>query len=203
MELYINSAQLALKIKSIAEQADALSGHALAYEEMVALPCFGQIILRFALNTGTYTPDTLDKYESMLYSIAGDGFMTDLMGSVYRKAGVDYASLDRRLLELNDRFKDEKIVPSAHAGGIRADASSLLSIAGLDTGLPVWEIQADGGEYMILVFGNESRKLASLETPIKLTVAETDARMCTGPIKAAAYCKRHNISLVRALADSL
>ncbi len=201
--MYINSAQLALKIKSIAKQADALSGHALAYEEMVALPCFGQIILRFALNTGTYTPDTLDKYESMLYSIAGGGFMTDLMGSVYRKAGVDYASLDRRLLELNDRFKDEKIVPSAHAGGIRADASSLLSIAGLETGLPVWEIQADGGEYMILVFGNESRKLASLETPIKLTVAETDARMCTGLIKAAVYCKRNNISLIRILADSL
>ena len=201
--MYINSAQLALKIKSIAKQADALSGHALAYEEMVALPCFGQIILRFALNTGTYTLDTLDKYESMLYSIAGDGFMTDLMGSVYRKAGMDYASLDRRLLELNDRYKDEKIVPSAHAGGIKADASSLLKTAGLDTGLPVWEIQADGGEYMILVFGNESRKLTSLEAPIKLTAAEVDGRMCAGLIKAAAYCKRHNISLVRALADSL
>lgn len=202
MELYINSRQLALRIESVAKQADVMSGHALAYEEMVALPYFGQIILRFALNTDTYTPDVLDGYESMLYRIAGDKFMTDLMGSVYRKAGVDYASLDRRLLKLNDRFKDEKILSSAHAGGIRADASSLLKTAGLDAGLPVWEIQADRGEYTILVFGKESRKLTSLEAPIKLTAAEVDGRMCAGLIKAAAYCKRQNISLVRVLADS-
>ena len=201
--MYINSAQLALNIKSIAEQADALSGHALAYKEMVALPCFGQIILRFTLNADAYTPDDLDRYESLLSGIAGDGFMTDFMGSVYRKAGVDYASLDRRLLELNDRFKDEKIVPSVHADGIREDASALLKMAGLDAALPVWEIQADGDEYTLLVLGKEIRKLANLETPIKLTVAEADGRMCTGLIKAAVYCKRNSISLIRVLADSL
>ena len=77
--MYIDSIQLAIKIESIAKQADALSGHALAYEEMVALPYFGQIILRFTLNVDAYTPDVLDRYESMLYRIAGDEFMTDLM----------------------------------------------------------------------------------------------------------------------------
>ncbi|MCR4622625.1 MAG: hypothetical protein K5663_11150 [Clostridiales bacterium] len=199
--MYIDSKQLTQSIETVAKKANIMSDHVLVYEEMVAIPCFGQIILRFSLNMETCTPDDLDRYESLLYGIAGDEFMTDLMGSVYRKAGADYAALDRRLLELNDRFESETLIPSAHADGIKADASALLSAAGLDTALPVWEIQADRGEYTLLLLGNESRKLATLETPVKLTVAEADGRMCTGLFKAAVYCKRHGISLIRVLAD--
>ncbi len=199
--MYIDSEQLTKRIKKIAESAYIMSTHALVYEETVAIPCFGQIILRFDLNRETCTPDDLDRYERLLYMITGDEFMTDLMGSVYRKAGADYAALDRRLLEFNERFGNETLIPSAHADGIKADASALLSAAGLDTALPVWEIQTDNGEYTLLLLGKESRKLAALETPVKLTVAEADGRMCTGLFKAAVYCKRHGISLIRVLAD--
>ena len=198
--MYIDSEQLTQSIKKVAENAYEMSDHALVYEETVAIPCFGQIILRFDLNSETCTPDDLDRYENLLYRIAGDEFMTDLMGSVYRKAGADYAALDRRLFEFNERFGNETLIPSAH--GIKADASALLSAAGLDTALPVWEIQADNGKYALLLLGKESRKLAALETPVKLTVAEADGRMCAGLFKAAVYCKRRGISLIRVLADA-
>ena len=74
MELYIESEQLTKRIKKVAESADTMSDHVLVYEEMVAIPCFGQIILRFDLNIETCTPDDLDRYESLLYGIAGDEF---------------------------------------------------------------------------------------------------------------------------------
>ena len=55
----------------------------LSYEEYIALPYYGQIILRFMLHEDTVTLDDLDRYENLLNSIVGDEFLTDFMGTVY------------------------------------------------------------------------------------------------------------------------
>ena len=197
--MYIFNDRLQERIRKIAREADARSGRRIAYEEFVAVPYFGQIVLRFSLAGSGYTLDDLDAYESLLGDIAGEEFMTDFMGSVYREAGVDYSCLEERLIGMNDRFRDEPVAPSVHAPGIRSDAAYLLKTAGLDTGLPVWEIQAEEGGCLLLLMGKENRKVLSLDSPVKLTVAETDERACTGLIRAAAFSRRNRISLARAL----
>ena len=71
--------------------------------------------------------------------------------------------------------------------------------AGIDENRQAWEIQVDGDEYTLLLFGEEGKTLAQLDQPLKLTVAETRQAPCEGLIRATAYCRRNGISLVRIL----
>ena len=197
--MYIFSRELTERIMEISREADIQSGHVLLYEEFIALPCFGQIILRFSLNKEDYTLEDLDQYETMLNRIAGNDFLCDFMGSVYRKAGVDYSGLEQRMIQMNDQFADELILPSSHSAGIAADAALLLKAAGLPADRRVWEIQPEGDEYLLLLMGEENRPVMSIADPVRLSVAEADERSCTGLIRAALYCRRNHISLVRVL----
>ena len=200
--LYILSERLQERIREIAREADARSDHLIAYEEFVAVPYFGQIVLRFSLPGSGYTLDDLDAYESMLGGIAGEEFVTDFMGSVYRDAGIDYSRLEERLVGMNEWFRDEAVTPSVHAPGIRADAVSLLKAAGLDAGLPVWEIQAEEDGCTLILLGKENRAVLSLDEPVRITVMEADERVCIGLIRAAAFCRRNRISLARVLSGA-
>ena len=196
--MYITGETVTRRIAEIAKEADARSGHAVSYEEYIAIPYVGQIILRFNLNRETFTPDDLDRYERMLAEIAGDEFLVDFMGSVYRKAGVDFASVWDRLADMRQKYAGETIPPSVHSEGIAADVKTLLSLAGIDENRQAWEIQVDD-RYTLLLFGEEGKTLARLEQPLKLTVAETRQAPCEGLIRATAYCRRNGISLVRIL----
>lgn len=197
--MYILSKELSERIAEISQEVEAQSDHILIYEEFIALPCYGQIMLRFTLNKEDYSLEDLDQYETMLNAIAGNDFLCDFMGDVYRKAGVDYSKLEQRLIQMNDQFADEPILSSSHSAEIVADAALLLKAAGLPANRRVWEIQLDDDEYTLLLMGKESRSIVSISDPMKLSVAEVDERSCTGLIKGAFYCRRNHISLVRVL----
>ena len=70
--MYITGETVTRRIAEIAKEADARSGHAVSFEEYLAIPYVGQIILRFNLNREAFTLDDLDRYEQMLAEIAGD-----------------------------------------------------------------------------------------------------------------------------------
>ncbi len=199
--MYILSKELTERIAGISQEADTQSGHVLLYEEFIALPYFGQIILRFTINKEEYSLEDLDQYETILNRIAGKDFLCDFMGDVYRKAGVDYSKLDQRMIQMNERFADEQMLQSSHSARIAADAALLLKVAGLPGDRRVWEIQVEDDEYTLLLMGKESKSIVSITDPIKLSVMEVNERICTGLIKGAFYCRRNHISLVRILLD--
>ncbi len=199
--MYILSKELSERIAEISQEVEAQSDHILIYEEFIALPCYGQIMLRFTLNKEDYSLEDLDQYETMLNAIAGNDFLCDFMGDVYRKAGVDYSMLDQRMIQMNERFADEQMLQSSHSARIAADAALLLKAAGLPGDRRVWEIQVEDDEYTLLLMGKESKSIVSITDPIKLSVMEVNERICTGLIKGAFYCRRNHISLVRILLD--
>lgn len=199
--LYIHSKELTERIREISRETEMLTDGLVSFEESVAVPCFGQIVLRFTLKGEYCTAEYLDRYEALLYHIAGDDFLCDFMGSVYRKAGADYTGLEQRLISMSERFGDEAVIPSSHADGISRDAAALLQAAGLETDRPVWEIQAEDGGYTLLLMGKEDRHVLSVSDPVRLTVREADARACTGLMKGSLYCRRNHISLIRLLTD--
>ena len=199
--MYITNEKLLEKIAGIAKEADRRSGHSIAFEEYIAIPVAGNIILRFMLNGEDYTLDDLDRYERMLAEIAGDEFLVDFMGSVYRKVGVDYSGLWDRLVRMNTLYADETLSPSVHSQGIREDGAELLKTAGLDPDRDVWEIQVEDGAFTLMLFGETNRTVAEITEPVKMTVMETDRAASEGLLRATAYCRRNGISLARLLLE--
>lgn len=197
--MYLNSEGLLSRIREIAAEADRRTQGRLRYEEHIALPAYGQIILRFTLEAERVSPDELDRYEALLYEIVGDEFLIDFMGSVYRRAGADLADMDARFAEMAARYADEKLDPSVHAAGIRADAAKLLEKAGLSPGARVWEIQADGDELLLLVFGKSGTPLRTVDDSLK--AGEVDELPCLGLFRAAVHAKKAKVSLARVLLD--
>ena len=197
--MYIQSEKLQARIREISREAARQAGGVIAFEEFVAVPYYGQIVLRYMLNIDSFTLEDLDRYENLLNENAGGDFLCDFMGSVYQKAGVDYSGIWQHLAEMNDRFADEEIIPSIHADGIREDAVFLLKTAGLNPESPVWEIQAEGNEFTLILLGKENRQISSVTEPVRLTVEETDNRVCSGLMKGTFHCRRNHISLARIL----
>ena len=199
--MYLKSRQLSERIKAVTEEADRLTDHVCAFEEFIALPFFGQIILRFNLNKDEFTVKEVWRFESILRMAAGEEFLTDFMGSVYRKAGLDFSLLEIRLRELDRQLRDESGPSPLHAEGIRSDGAFLLRAAGLDPELPVWEIQPEGDGFYLLVLGKEPKQIKAVEEPFRISVSEVEERACTGLIKAALYAGRNNVSLLWLLKD--
>ena len=189
------------RIRAAAQTAEEQTGHMVKYEESVALPYFGQIILRFTVNTEEITFDQLDRYERILNEICGDEFLSDFMGSVYRKAGADYSGLEETLQSFAVKYADEKVIPSVHAAAVREEADRLLELAGLSAGMPVWEIQEEEDAVILLIMGNESRRLKEVDAPFRILVNEVPSEQCTGLVKAAFFAKRSGISLGRLLTE--
>ena len=199
--MYINSEALKTRIEEVAREAKERIDRPIQLEEYIAIPCFGQIILRFMLEGEDYTLEDLDRYERELYQIAGDEFLVDFMGTVYRKAGVDYADLDRKMLLMEQKYRDEPILSSVHSEGIRADARELLQAAGMDPERKVWEIQLEEGTFTLLLMGTENRTIREMEEPVRLAVMETKEAACTGLMKAAMRSKRLGVSLGRLIME--
>ena len=197
--MLITSEDLMHKIAQISKEVDIKSNHACTFEEFVVVPFFGQIVLRFMLNKDDYSLEELDYYENMLNNIAGEDFLCDFMGSVYKNVGVDYSDIGQQLLRMNVQFSDEQVFDSSYSSAIKEDANFLLKTAGLDTDIPVWEIQAEDGEYRLLLMGKESKPIKNITEPITVSVCEVAEQSCTGLIKATVYCRRNHISLARVL----
>lgn len=200
--MYLSDAELQGRIREIAAQAEACSDGTVRYEEMIALPYFGTVILRFSFAGASVCLDDLDRYEALLYGIVGDEFLIDFMGSVYRKAGVRYDHWEQTLERLADKYQEEAWAPTVHAAGLRSDAKELLQAAGLDPNLPVWEIQQEEEETLLLIMGEREKQLARVNFDGKpLCVAEVPKKLCCGLFYAACHGKRSRVSLGRLLAE--
>ena len=199
--MYLCSEALQNSIREIADEAASRSDGRIQYEEMIALPYFGAIILRFSLDLDPVSPDDLDRCEALLNDVVGDEFLTDFMGSVYQRAGVRYDGFERILSTLAVKYQDEPWAPAVHAEEIRADARKLLACVGLDPGLPVWEIQPDDDEILLLILGEAEKPLARTEGERRIAAAEVRKDLCTGLYLAACYAKRRRVSLARLMLE--
>ena len=200
--MYLLGEELRLRIGEIAETAARRSQGAVRLEESIALPYFGQIILRFELERAAFTLAELDRYESLLYEIVGDEFLVDFMGSVYETVGVDLAAMQDRFAELGERFADEPNPPSIHSEGIRKDARELLERAGMNQSEKVWEIQIDDGQILLLTMGREQGPIRDLGGEPRLLVGRIREEDGTGLFRAALYARRSRISLARLLMEN-
>ena len=147
-------------------------------------------------------PRAYGSYEALLDDLVGEEFLTDFMGSVYRSVGVSYENIERVYAALAAKYRDEPWKPTIHAEAIRTDAKELLSNVGLDPELPVWEIQPEDEEILLLILGEEERLLARTEGEPRITAAEVRSELCTGLFQAACFAKRNRVSLARLLLEA-
>ena len=200
--MYILEKELLDQIDTIAKAVKVKTNNVVNYEEYIAIPYFGNIIPRFTLDKAAVSLDELDSYEKMIYEVVGNDFLIDFMGDVYKRVGVDFSKLDDKLNKFSQRYKDEAAYEQAsYASDIRKDAEYLLAKAGLDTDQFVWEIQVDEDELIVLIMGEEHKKIAEVEGKPNICVAEVPSTQCLGLYKATLYAKRNQISLARLLVE--
>lgn len=200
--MYIYSEGLKKRIQEIAVQVKERTKGIVSYEEFIAIPYFGNIVLRFTLETEQYDIDDLDHYEELIYDIVGDEFLVDFMGSVYKKVGVDFSNQEAQYAKMAEKYESERVISSIHAAGICEDAKTLLEKAGMDSSKDVWEIQVDDNELALMILGEKAKKINEISDPINLYVGEVNQTSCTGLIKATFYAKRNHISVARILLES-
>lgn len=200
--MYIYSPNLKERIAEISAIVKNKTNGKVIYEEFIAIPYYGNIILRFTLEDEDFTVNDLDIYESIIYDIVKDEFLVDFMGSVYKKVGVDFSKQESQYAKLAELYKDEVIEISIHAEEIRKDAKELLKIAGINNDMNVWEIQVDEDSLVLLILGETNKKIKEISEPINLYVGEVNKISCMGLIKAAIFAKKEHISLARILLES-
>lgn len=197
--MFLLGKELGDRIRQVADEALHRSRGAVRFAEFIALPYFGQIILRFTLAEGDGSLAALDRWEGLLYELVGDEFLVDFMGDDYRRAGIDYADIEERYAAFAEAFADEAVPPGLYHDRLREDAAELLKTAGFFPDEKVWEIQVSEDGLLLLLLGQSNRLLREADAA-GVTVAEVDERPCTGLIQAAFYAKRNHISLGRLLA---
>ena len=199
--MYLLEDDLQIRIRQISNEVSMRSNGLICLEETIAIPYYGQIILRFTLKTDEITFHDLDSYENMLYEIVGDEFLVDFMGSVYQRAGVGFLNVEERLEKLAAELPDEISDSSLHRVGLQKDAEYLLKMAGLETSKRVWEIQMSEDEWLLLIMGRQNRKIKTIGDAPILHVAEVPEKPCIGLMKAAFIAKNRKVSLARLLAE--
>ena len=154
--MFLTGAWLRERIVELDRRVRSVTDDLVRMAEYIALPCFGgQIIVRFTVEN-IITLEKADELERKLRELAGDEFLVDFMGSVYRRLGVDYSRLDEIAERLGKRFKDEPLYKGPYAEFIEADARTLLSQCDFPQTVPVWEIQWEDEEYALLLMGDEN-----------------------------------------------
>lgn len=196
--MYTTSKALKDQINALAVQISDQSAGKIRFEEYIALPYYGHIILRFDLN-GEVSLAQLDEYEAQISDIVGDAFLIDFMGRVYRKVGIRLENFPELFLKCRGQYRAEPVPASVHAEQIREDAAYLLRLCGLSEQLPVWEIQPEE-EIELLTLGDGYVDFG-LHQKEGLTIhaAQVNQKECEGLLKACLYAKRSRISLARAL----
>ena len=197
--LYLQSVELQMEVREISAAAEKKYGGKVRFEEMIALPFFGQIILRFDFLGAAEGLKEMDRLENGLRDLAGPDFLVDFMGSVYAAAGIDLSGLEERLPALAARYEQERCPDSLHAPWIRADASMLLREAGLDPEVPVWEIQIEEGRIVLLTMENDTKPVRPVRDDEEIFVGAVSRLACTGLFRAAIYARRAKLSLANVL----
>lgn len=200
--MYLLSSSLTKRIEEIASEVSARSGGLIRFEEFIALPYFGQIVLRFTADAEEITLAALDRWERELNEITGNEFLADFMGDVYQKAGIDFSDLDARLIQMAEQYADETCIPSIHSKAIREDAALLLKTAGMAPDEKVWEIQTEEDRFLLLIMGAEDQMPQPAEQMPPIFTGTVAERKCMGLLKAALYAKRNRISLGRVIAGN-
>ena len=190
------------RLIALDEQVQEATQGAVRREEHIALPDFGQIIVRFQTDEAAALEE-VDAWERKLQRLVGDDFLVDFMGSVYRRLGVDYRRLDEIVERLGQRFKDEPMCEGPFAEQIEADAQALLLLCGMPETAPVWEIQWEEGEYALLLLGQENRPLRTVEGEPPIHVMEVNGVLCEGLMRAAFAAKRMGVSLGRLMLEAM
>lgn len=193
------------KIDSLRASIPALSGGVFALEEYVLLPHYGgNVMLRFRLNRESVTKEELDGLERELNLLVPEGFFTDFMGEVYRKAGFGYEGLEEKLIRCADVFREEKIPVSPFSEEVKAEAKRLLALVGLPAQTPVWEIQPDEEETALLILGDENAKIKEVQADgMKYEVISVREAPCEGLMRAAVYARERGVSLMRAVCNAI
>ena len=199
--MFIESSELLNLITDISNKVEKSTNGRVVFEEYVALPYYGNVILRFDLKQENYTIDDVDLYEREIYKIVGQDFLADFIGSVYRKVGVDYSCLEKTFSIFASLYKDEPIIESKYGKLIKNDAIQILQKCGYDCNLKIWEIQCED-EIGVYVLGQKSKKLNTVQLDKPYCFYETDESKCEALIKAAFFAKRNNVSLGRLMLDA-
>lgn len=171
-------------------------------EEYIALPAYGQIIARFQTDSVSSLTE-VDEWERQIQGLAGEEFLVDFMGSVYRQLGVEYSRLDEINERLGQRFKEEPIQQGPYAEQIEKDAQTLLLQCGFSDTVPVWEIQWENDEYYLLLLGEKSRAIRSIACQPPIHVSEVNKARCDGLMRAAFAARRLGVSLGRLMLEAM
>ena len=190
------------RLIALDEQVQEATRGAVRREEHIALPYFGQIMVRFQTDEAAALEE-VDAWERKLQRLAGDDFLVDFMGSVYRRLGVDYRRLDEIVERLGQRFKGEPVYGGPFAEQIEADARALLLPCGMPETAPVWEIQWEEGEYALLLMGRENRIVRTVEGEPPIHVMEVNGVLCEGLMRAAFAARRMGVSLGRLMLEAM
>lgn len=201
--MFLTSELLRERLMQLERRAKEATKGALWLEEYIALPAFGgQIIVRFQADC-SLTLDQVDEMERILQSLAGDEFMVDFMGNIYRQLGIDYARLDEINERLGRQYFEEPILQGPYTEQIQADARELLLQCAMPEDAPVWEIQWEDNEYVLLLLGQEHRAIRTVENDPHIHVQEVNGSLCEGLMRAAFAAKRMGVSLGRLMLEAM
>ena len=175
---------------------------ALWLEEYVAVPAYGQIMARFQ-TIEPVTPEKVDQWERLLQELAENEFMIDFMGNIYRQLGIDYARLDEINERLGRQYFEEPILRGPYTEQLQADARELLLQCAMPEDAPVWEIQWEDNEYVLLLLGQEHRAIRTVESDPHIHVQEVNGSLCEGLMRAAFAAKRMGVSLGRLMLEAM
>ncbi len=201
--MYCTSKAFLHKMHAHITRIEAESKGILSFEEYIPLPHFGHTILRFNIDQETYTLDDLDAYEALMQDVVQDEFLVDFMGSAYQKVGLEPALFDEKFRKCHEKYKDVTVSAGADRARLQADAAELLRQCGLPARARVWEIQMEAEETLLLLLGEEERKIGSYAIDDKAVhVYEVEEKPCVGLLRACMAAKEQRISLVRALLEA-
>lgn len=138
--MFMTGEWLRQRLAALNERVLEATNGSVHLEEHIALPAYGQIVARFQTDS-VLSLKEVEALERQLQGLAGDEFLVDFMGSVYRQLGVEYSRLDEINERLGQRFKEEPIRKGPYGAQIDNDAQTLLLQCVLSQTAPVWEIQ--------------------------------------------------------------
>lgn len=198
---HLITTELLCQINKIADDISLATNGIVQFEEYVLLPYYRNIVLRFDLNLDEYTLDDLDEYESMICKIAGNEFLTDFMGNVYRKVGVSYDTLNDTLKTCAVDLKEEAITPSVHSDAILNITNQLQKLCGLSENEKIWEIQPDEEPVILLSAKEEGSRQSILVNGQCYHIGSVNEQCCEGLMRAVFRAKRTSCSLARILTE--
>ena len=200
--MFLTSELLRERLVQLERKAKEATQGALWLEEYVAVPAYGQIMARFQ-TIEPVTPEKVDQWERLLQELAENEFMIDFMGNIYRQLGIDYARLDEINERLGRQYFEEPILRGPYTVQIQADARELLLQCAMPEDAPVWEIQWEGNEYVLLLLGQEHRAIRTVESDPHIHVQEVNGSLCEGLMRAAFAAKRIGVSLGRLMLEAM